>query len=96
MNKLIPCSVAKGEQYISEIIKTWLKDSFYLVWWILLWSLHFQAWLTCNFSLEYPFIIQQTGNEKTQSYQVQVANLDLTPYSHNLFTRNCLAAKGEN
>ena len=30
-----------------------------------------QKWLTCSFSLEYPYIIQQTGSENTQTYQVQ-------------------------
>ena len=25
-------------------------------------------WLTCNFSLKYPHILQQTGNENTQTY----------------------------
>ena len=28
--------------------------------------------LTCNFSLRYPYINQQTGNENTQTYQVEV------------------------
>ena len=28
--------------------------------------------LTSNFSLLYPYIIQQTGNENTQTYQVVV------------------------
>ena len=28
--------------------------------------------LTCNFSLEYPYFIQQTVNENTQTYQVEV------------------------
>ena len=27
-------------------------------------------WLTCNFSLEYLYIIQQTGNKNTQTNQV--------------------------
>ena len=31
-----------------------------------------QKWRTCNFSLQYPFIIQQTGDETTQIYQVEV------------------------
>ena len=25
---------------------------------------------TCNFSLQYPYVIQQTGSEITQTYQV--------------------------
>ena len=28
-------------------------------------------WLTCNFSLEYPYIIQQTGNKNTQTNQAE-------------------------
>ena len=32
-------------------------------------------WLTCNFSLQQPYIIQQTGDENTQTYQVEVAIL---------------------
>ena len=28
-----------------------------------------------NFSLQYPFIIQQTGNENIQTYQVEAAIL---------------------
>ena len=28
--------------------------------------------LTCNFSLEYPYLIQQIVNENTQTYQVEV------------------------
>ena len=30
-----------------------------------------QKWSTCSFSQEYPYIIQQTGSENTQTYQVQ-------------------------
>lgn len=30
-----------------------------------------QKWLTCNISTLYPCIIQQTGSEKTQTYQVE-------------------------
>ena len=30
-----------------------------------------QKWSTCRFSLKYPYIIQQTGSENTQTYQVQ-------------------------
>ena len=32
-------------------------------------------WLTCNFSLWFSHIIQQTGIENTQTYQVEVAYL---------------------
>ena len=31
--------------------------------------------LTCNFSLEYPYFIQQIVNENTQTYQVEVLRL---------------------
>ena len=31
-----------------------------------------QRWLTCDFSLQYSYIIQQTGDEKTETYQVEV------------------------
>ena len=34
-----------------------------------------QKWLTCNFSLWYSGIIQQTGHEKTQTYQVEVVTM---------------------
>ena len=36
---------------------------------------NFQEWLTWNFSLDYPYIIQQTGNENIQTYQVEVVIL---------------------
>ena len=29
-------------------------------------------WLTCNFSLKYPYNIQQADSEKIQTYQVEV------------------------
>ena len=29
----------------------------------------------CNFSLQYPYIIQQTGNENTQTVKVEVVIL---------------------
>ena len=35
-------------------------------------SLPIQRWLRCNFSLQYPYIIQQTGNENAQSYQIKI------------------------
>ena len=50
--------------------------------------------LTCNFSLEYPYLIQQTVNENTQTYQVEVP-IDLVPDSRKKFIRKCGAAKGE-
>ena len=53
-------------------------------------------WLTCNFSLWHPHIIQHTCNENTQTYQLEVSSLDLTPNSPNLFTWKCVAARGEN
>ena len=34
-----------------------------------------QKWLTRNFFPKYPYIIQQTGNENTPAYQVEVFNL---------------------
>ena len=34
-----------------------------------------QKWLTSNFSLQYPYIIQQTGSENTPTYQVEVVVL---------------------
>ena len=37
-------------------------------------------------------IFQQTGNENTQTYQVEVNSLNLTPNSIDLFTRKCVAA----
>lgn len=38
-------------------------------------NLCLQKWLACNFSPENPYIIQQTGNENTQNYHVQVVTL---------------------
>ena len=38
-------------------------------------KLNSQKWLTCNFSLWYPYITQQTGNENTQTHQVEVVIL---------------------
>ena len=32
-------------------------------------------WLTCNFSLQYPYIIWKTGNESTQTYQLEAVIL---------------------
>ena len=32
-------------------------------------------WLICKFSLQYPYIIKQTGNEDTQMYQVEVISI---------------------
>ena len=34
-----------------------------------------QKWQTCNFSLYHPYIIQQTGNKHTQTYQVEIVIL---------------------
>ena len=36
-----------------------------------------QKWLTCSFSLWYPYLIQQTDNENTLSYQVEAVILIL-------------------
>ena len=48
-----------------------------------------------NFSLYYPYVIKQTGNENTQTHQVGVIFLDQTPNFHNQFPRKCIAVKGE-
>ena len=34
-----------------------------------------RKWLTCKFSLQYPYIIQQTSDENNQAYQVEVVIL---------------------
>ena len=34
-----------------------------------------QKWLTWNFSLQYPYIIQQKGNENIPTYQVEAVIL---------------------
>ena len=34
-----------------------------------------QKWFTCNFSLQYPYTIQQTGYENTQTNQEEVVIL---------------------
>ena len=39
---------------------------------IFCWPFNSQKWLTCTFSLKYPYIIQQAGNENIQTYQVEV------------------------
>ena len=40
-----------------------------------------KEWLACNFSLQYPYIIQQTGNENTQTYQEDVIIMN---YKHQI------------
>ena len=40
-----------------------------------IWPFNSQRWLISNFSLQYPYIIQETGNENTQTYQVEVVVL---------------------
>ena len=42
---------------------------------ILEFSFNSQKWLTCNLSLYYPYIIQNTGNENTDSHQVEIVIL---------------------
>ena len=42
---------------------------------ICFWPFNSQMCLTSNFSLQYPYIIQQKWNENTQTYQVEVAIL---------------------
>ena len=43
----------------------------------------------------YPYIIQQTSDKNTQTYQVEV-DLDQTPNSCHKFISKCVAAGGEN
>lgn len=38
-------------------------------------ALNSQKWSTCNFSLLYPYHIQQMGNKNTQTYQVELVIL---------------------
>ena len=40
-----------------------------------IWPFNSQRWLISNFSQQYPYIIQETGNENTQTYQVEVVVL---------------------
>ena len=54
-----------------------------------------QKWLTLNFSLKYPYIIQQKGMKNTQTYLLGIY-LDLTPIFRNWFTTKCAAARVEN
>ena len=42
---------------------------------LLLYNYNSHKWLTSNFPLQYPFTIQQTSNENTQMYQVEVVIL---------------------
>ena len=34
-----------------------------------------QRWLTRNFSLQYPYTIQQTGDENIHTYHLEIASL---------------------
>ena len=38
-------------------------------------ALNSQKWFACNFSLQYPYTIQQTGIENTRTHQVQFITL---------------------
>lgn len=40
-----------------------------------IWPFNSQRWLKSKFSLQYPYIIQETGHENTQTYQVEVVVL---------------------
>ena len=40
-----------------------------------IWPFNSQRWLISNFSQQYPYIIQETGHENTQTYQVEVVVL---------------------
>ena len=40
-----------------------------------IWPFNSQKWLISNFSQQYPYIIQETGHENTQTYQVEVVVL---------------------
>ena len=40
-----------------------------------IWPFNSQKWLKSNFSQQYPYIIQETGNENAQTYQVEVVVL---------------------
>ena len=40
-------------------------------------NFNFHKWLTCNFPLWYPYLIQQTDNENTLTYQVEAIILIL-------------------
>ena len=39
------------------------------------WTLYLPNWLICKFSLKYPYFIHQTGDDNTQTYQVEVVIL---------------------
>ena len=45
----------------------------------------------CNLSLQYPYIIQQTGNENIQTYQVEVVAM----IQHQIM-RISVTSRGEN
>ena len=48
--------------------------------------------LTCNFSIKYPQIIQQTGNENTQTYWVEDAILvkhQILLVKHQIYKEIC-------
>ena len=40
-----------------------------------IWPFNSQKWLKSYFSQQYPYIIQETGHENTQTYQVEVVVL---------------------
>ena len=54
-------------------------------WYMLRWLWPFNSlqWLTCNFSLSYPYVIQQTGNENNQTDQEEVVKLIISCISKN-------------
>ena len=71
-NKTNPFSSSNETRIIQSCNKldssqcgTWAKTS----------PLNSQKWLTWNFSLQYPYIIQQRANENTQTYHVEVVVL---------------------
>ena len=51
-------------------------------------------WLTCNFSLQQPYIIQQRSDENTQTYQVEVAILILRQILVTNFKANIKQIEG--
>ena len=53
-----------------------------------------QGWPTCNFSQKYPYIIQVTGHENTQNYQVDFVILIYWQIVMTYLQTNCIATGG--
>ena len=60
----------QSASYLTEHLN-WILTAWYIS---IIKSFNSQKWFTCNFSQQYPYIIQQTCNEitSTQSYPLEI------------------------